>query len=73
MVFGGFLIFTLLDGIAGASHVSGKIGHISMWWIELAILPFALISIPILKWIHVGWSNEENDRTISDIKAQQNS
>jgi uncharacterized membrane protein YhfC len=52
MVFSGFLIFTLLDGIAGAAHVSGKMGEISMWWIELALLPFALASLPILKWCY---------------------
>ncbi|MBN1254572.1 MAG: YhfC family intramembrane metalloprotease [Deltaproteobacteria bacterium] len=56
MVFWGFLIFTLLDGVAGAAHISGKIGTISMWWIELAILPFALISIPILRWCYASWN-----------------
>jgi uncharacterized membrane protein YhfC len=52
MVFWGFLIFTVLDGTAGAALFSGKIGKISMWWIELALLPFALISIPILRWCY---------------------
>ena len=56
MAFWGFLIFTLLDGVAGAAHISGKIGTISMWWIELAILPFALISIPILRWCYTRWN-----------------
>jgi uncharacterized membrane protein YhfC len=55
MVLWGFVIFTLLDGVAGAALVSGKIDKISMWWIELAILPFALISIPILRWCHLRW------------------
>ena len=48
-VLGGFLIFTLLDGVAGGAIVSGKLDKISLWWIELALLPFALVSIPILK------------------------
>jgi hypothetical protein len=50
MVFWGFAIFTLLDGIAGAAHVSGKLGTFSVWWIELAILPLALVNVPILRW-----------------------
>ncbi len=55
MVVGGFLLFTVLDGIAGAAHVSGIIGKISMWWIELAILPCALVSIPALRWCYGRW------------------
>jgi hypothetical protein len=55
MVFWGFLIFTLLDGVAGAVHVSGKMGAFSVWWIELAVLPFALVSIPILRWCYWRW------------------
>ncbi len=61
MILWGFIIFTLLDGVAGAAHVSGKIGHISMWWIELAILPFALVSIPILRWCYTRWRKQEDD------------
>jgi len=55
MVVWGFVVFTLLDAVAGAAHVSGKLGDISLWWIELAILPFALVSIPILKWCYTQW------------------
>ncbi len=50
MVFWGFWIFALLDSIAGAAQLSGRLGTFSLWWIELAILPFALISVPILRW-----------------------
>ncbi|NOX53727.1 MAG: YhfC family intramembrane metalloprotease [Planctomycetes bacterium] len=64
----GFLIFTLLDGVAGAAHISGAIGKISLWWIELAILPFALISLAILKRCSVYWwgSNEQSMATAED-------
>ena len=55
LVFWGFLIFTLLDGVAGAAHVSGKLGTFSMWWIEVAILPCAVVSIPILRWCYRRW------------------
>jgi uncharacterized membrane protein YhfC len=71
MVFCGFLIFTVLDGIAGAAHVSGIIGKISMWWIELAILPFALISVPILRWCCARWGKARVDSIESEPAAQQ--
>lgn len=59
MVFCGFLIFTLLDGVAGAVHVAGNLGTYSLWWIELGLLPFAIISIPILKWCASRWPDSE--------------
>jgi hypothetical protein len=52
MIVWGFVLFTSLDGIAGAVHVSGKLGTFSPWWIELALLPFALVSVPILRWCY---------------------
>jgi hypothetical protein len=52
MIVCGFVIFTSVDGLAGAVHVSGKLGTFSPWWIELAILPFALVSVPILRWCY---------------------
>ncbi len=55
MVFLGFLIFTLLDGVAGAAHVFGLVGEISLWWIQLAVLPFALLSIPLIIWCYKKW------------------
>jgi hypothetical protein len=58
LVFWGFLIFTLLDGIAGGVHVAGLIGKISMWWVELALVPFALASVPILIWCWKGWGGQ---------------
>ncbi len=58
MIAGGFLIFTLLDSIAGGAHLAGLVGRISMWWIELAILPFALASLPILRACMTRWRGE---------------
>lgn len=48
----GFLIFTLLDGVAGASHLSGKLGSISTWWFD-AVLSLRLRQpslAPMLQW-----------------------
>ena len=51
----GFMIFAVLDGIAGVAHVSGKIGQFSIWWIELAIAPLAVASVPIIRWCMTHW------------------
>ena len=50
LIFWGFLLFTLLDGTAGAAHISGKLETTSLWRVELALTPFALASILILVW-----------------------
>lgn len=62
MVIYGFILFTLLDSIAGGAHVSGAIGKISMWWIELMLLPFFIVSIPIIKWCMAKWNEEPEQR-----------
>ena len=69
MIFWGFLIFALLDSVGGAALATGKMGKISTWWTDLAILPFALISIAILRWCHrrrsgTGASIESPRRTL---------
>ena len=55
LVIWGFVIFTLLDGVAGTAHVSGKLDSMWMWWIELAVLPFAIVSLAILRWCARRW------------------
>lgn len=52
MIFWGVVLFALLDGVAGAAHISGKLETISLWWIEFALSPFALASVPILMWCY---------------------
>jgi hypothetical protein len=71
LVFWGFLIFTLLDGIAGGVHVGGLVGKVSMWWIELALVPFALVSILILVWCYQrrgGDADEEEHLLAGDVE-----
>lgn len=50
MIFPGIAIFTLLDGVAGGAHISGKLNTLSLWWIELMMTPFALAGILLLMW-----------------------
>lgn len=54
----GFLLITGIDTIAGYAHLSGILSTHSTWWIELAILPFAIISIPVIKWCIRHWPEQ---------------
>ena len=54
----GFLLMTALDAIAGVAYLTGGVTFHSIWWIELAILPFAIISVPILRWCLRQWPAE---------------
>jgi uncharacterized membrane protein YhfC len=51
----GFLLFAALDSVAGLVHIGELLGEVSMWWIELSLVPFAALSIPILKWCLSHW------------------
>jgi uncharacterized membrane protein YhfC len=51
----GFLILSVIDAIAGYFHLSGLLNKISTWWIELLLIPFAIISIPIIRWCLRNW------------------
>jgi len=78
LVLWGFVLFTLLDGIAGGVHVAGLMGKISVWWIELAILPFAVVSVPILIWCYRRWPEERvipvetNEAALCPIAISEN-
>ncbi len=50
MILAGGAIFAYIDSVAGFAHLSGALTTHSVWWIELAILPAALVSIPVLRW-----------------------
>ncbi len=51
----GFVLMTVLDGIAGLFLLSNKVATISTWWIELAIVPAAVVSVPIIRWCVSHW------------------
>src|SRR5512140_912949 len=44
----GFALMTVLDGFAGYFLLSGVVRTVSAWWIELAIAPFGIASVPII-------------------------
>ncbi|MHC4592766.1 MAG: YhfC family glutamic-type intramembrane protease [Planctomycetota bacterium] len=55
----GFLIMTAIDAIAGYAHIAGLLGRISLWWVELAIAPFAVASVLIILWCLRNWPAED--------------
>ena len=55
----GFLLMTGIDAIAGYAHLSGMLTTTTTWWIELAILPFAVVSIPVVIWCARKWPRSE--------------
>ena len=50
---------TAIDSVAGYVHLSGQLGKISVWWIELAIAPAAVASIPIVIYCLRNWPAAE--------------
>ncbi len=58
-VWTGFTILTLLDAIAGYFHLAGLINKISLWWIELLLVPFAILSMYIIKWCYKCWQDSD--------------
>ena len=51
----GFLILTGIDVIAGYFHLAGLVNVISLWWIEALLIPFAIVSILIIRWLMKNW------------------
>jgi uncharacterized membrane protein YhfC len=58
-----FFIMTALDAVAGYFHLAELLNRISMWWIELLIVPFGLISILVIQWCITHWP--ENEKKMS--------
>jgi hypothetical protein len=52
MAAAGFAVFTLLDGIAGYLQVADAMNRMSLWWVELSLVPAGLVSIVALVWLH---------------------
>ncbi len=51
----GFWLMTGVDAVAGFVHLSEMLGQVPLWWIELAIAPFAVASVPIIRWCLRNW------------------
>jgi uncharacterized membrane protein YhfC len=57
----GFLLMTMLDALAGYFHLAGLLNKVSTWWVELLLVPFAIISILIIKWILKRWQDTDSE------------
>jgi hypothetical protein len=51
----GFALFTLLDGAAGVAHLSGMVGRLELWQVEFSLMPFAVVSIPVIVRCTRNW------------------
>jgi hypothetical protein len=51
----GFALLSGIDAVAMYLHLSGKVNTLSFWTAEALIAPFALISIPIIRWCISHW------------------
>jgi hypothetical protein len=52
MIFWAFAIFAAGDAIVTAVHMLGIVDQRSMWWLELAYFPLAVVSIPVIYWCY---------------------
>ncbi len=57
----GFLIMTAIDAIAGYAHLAGYVNTVSIWYIELALVPLAVASILMIKWYYEKWTTNSTD------------
>ncbi|UCC11827.1 MAG: YhfC family intramembrane metalloprotease [candidate division WOR-3 bacterium] len=61
-----FALLTAIDTVAGYVHLAGLVNTVSMWWIELVLLPFAVASIFIIQWCLKNWGSGEHPQDITD-------
>jgi uncharacterized membrane protein YhfC len=61
-----FALLTAIDAVAGYVHLSGLVNTVSMWWIELILLPFAVASIFMILWCLKNWRSAEYPQNFSD-------
>ena len=54
----GFLLLSAVDTIAGVTVLTKAQEHVSSWWIEAALLPFAAVSVTALIWCLRHWPKE---------------
>lgn len=64
----GFALLTLLDAVAGYVLLGGMVATASLWWVELAVTPFAVAGLLATVWCVRRWprpQSEERERTVA--------
>jgi hypothetical protein len=51
----GFVLFSGLDAVAGYAYISGFVARGNMWWMELALVPFAILSLAAIPLCARRW------------------
>lgn len=58
----GFLLMTLVDGIATYAYLADVLKTHSPWWIELALTPIAIFSVWMIRWSLKTWRTDSGVR-----------
>ncbi len=61
-----FALLTAIDAVAGYVHLSGLVSTISMWWVELVLLPFAAASVLVIWWCLKNWGSPGYPQYLTD-------
>jgi hypothetical protein len=51
----GFFLMSAMDGVATLFYLTGQVSSLSPWAIEAMLVPFGLVSIPIIRWCINNW------------------
>jgi uncharacterized membrane protein YhfC len=65
----GFALLSGVDTVAGFVHLSGFLQFRSVWWAELAILPFAIASLPLARWAVSHWPAEAGGSAVVESES----
>jgi uncharacterized membrane protein YhfC len=63
----GFALLSGVDTVAGAVHLSEFLKFRSVWWAELACLPFAMISLPLVRWAVARWPPDAAESVVAKV------
>lgn len=60
LVAAGFGLFSLLDSIAAGAQILGVSSGNTLWLVELALLPLAVISVLVLRWLKIRFPGQRS-------------
>ncbi|HWH69047.1 MAG TPA: YhfC family glutamic-type intramembrane protease [Candidatus Sulfotelmatobacter sp.] len=67
----GFALLSAVDLVAGLALLSGMAATASTWWIELMILPFGILSLPVTRWAIAHWPSPAESQALSGHQERQ--
>ncbi|MGA2443388.1 MAG: hypothetical protein ABSH08_20745 [Tepidisphaeraceae bacterium] len=58
---GGFAFFSAIDGLAGFYYLMNWVNTVNPWLLELPLIVFPIISIPLLRYLWRHWATATTD------------